>query len=385
MRGKFLRLWVVALLVVAALPLIGLSAVSAETTVTIGLSVPSLNDPFYAGMSGGAQAAAKDLGIDINVMDANNDPAVELNNVESLISAGVSALLISPVNEADSRAAVEAANQAGIPVLLVGKNLSGELSDLKIVATVSPDEQQGGWLAASVLCQSMGNTGTVVELVGDAQNAVDAARGEGFAQYMSEQCSGVTVVQLATTDLDRDAIINAFSALINGQTVNGAFAYNDQSTLAVVEAAIIARKTDISVVGFDATDDAMAALQQGRMQAIITPAGWKLGSVAVDASNTYVSGKEIPAQIQIWLGVLTNESLSMFRGGPRSGSFEGDPRSGKFEGGPGSGSFEGGPGSGSFEGGPGSGSFEGGPGSGSFEGGPGSGSFEGGPRSGSFE
>jgi len=371
--------------VVAALPLIGWSAVSAETTVTIGLSVPSLTDPFYAGMSSGAQAAAEDLGINVSVMDANNDPAVELNNIESMISEGVSALVISPVNEADSRAAVEAANQAGIPVLLVGKNLSGELTNVNIVATVTPDDKQGGWLAASVLCQAMGSTGTAVELVGDAENAVEAARGEGFNLYMSEQCTGVSVVQLATAGLDRDAIINAFSAQLDGQTVNGAFAYNDQSTLAVVEASIIARKTNIAVVGFDATDDAMAALQQGRLQAIITPAGWKLGSVAVDASNAYVNGNEIPAQIQIWLGVLTNESLSMFRGGPGTGNFEGDPRSGSFEGGPGSGNFEGGPGSGNFEGGPGSGNFEGGPGSGNFEGGPGSGNFEGGPGSGNFE
>ncbi|MBI5959086.1 MAG: substrate-binding domain-containing protein [Chloroflexi bacterium] len=385
MYRKSLYLLMMAVLVVAVVPFSGLLSAQAAKTTMIGVSVPSLNDAFYIGLSGGAQAAATDLAVEAVVMDANNDAAVELANVQAMIADGVSALLISPVDDEASRAAIQTANEAGVPVLVVAKDLTIDLDGLDVVATLSPHYEQGGWLAASVLCDAVGGTGTVVELVGDAETASVAARAEGFSGFMAQECSGVAVVQFATVGLEREAFMDQFAALLRGQEISGVFAFDAETTLMSVEASIIARKTNLAFVGFDASDEAMAALQQGRLQAIITPAGWKLGAVGIDASNAHVNGIELPSNILIHLGVLDLESLAMFRGGPGSGSFEGDPRSGSFEGGPGSGSFEGGPGSGSFEGGPGSGSFEGGPGSGSFEGGPGSGSFEGGPGSGSFE
>lgn len=381
MHFKSFRLILALVLALSALSLLSLPA-AAEEGVVIGLSVPSLENPFYEGMSGGATAAAEDLEISVVVKDASNDTTTELANVEALIDEGVDALVISPVDTEASRAAVEAAIEAGLPVLLVGKSLGDGMADLSLTATVAPYEMQGGWLAGSLLCEAVDGTGTVVALV--AGSEVDAARSEGFNLFMSQECADVTVVQLETADLERDAIMDAFMALLDEQTISGVFAPNDQLTLVSVEGSIVARKTGIAFIGFDASDEVVAALQQGRLQAVVTPAGWALGAVAVDAGNSAVRGTEIPETILVELGVVDIEALAMFRD-PGSGKFEGDPRSGSFEGGPGSGSFEGGPGSGKFEGGPGSGSFEGGPGSGQFEGGPGSGSFEGGPGSGRFE
>jgi len=385
MYRKSITLLLIAMLIVAALPLVGQSTAAAEgEALSIGLSVSTLDDPMIAGLRDGAQTAASDLSVNLVVMSADGSVDTELANVQALIDQGVNVLVIAPVDPVGSQAAIAAANDAGIPVLLTGFDPNTAMQDVTVVSTVVPNEVQGGWLAASVLCEAVGS-GTALELVGDAEDTVAQARSEGFNMFMSQQCADATVVQMATAGLDRDTLINNFIDELNTQTINGVFAYNDTTTLAALEASIIARKGGIAFVGFDASDDAMAALQQGRLQAIVTPVGWLLGTTGVQAANAYLNGTELPATIQVQLGVLNVESTAMFRGGPRSGSFEGDPRSGSFEGGPGSGNFEGGPGSGNFEGGPGSGNFEGGPGSGNFEGGPGSGNFEGGPASGNFE
>ena len=383
MARRTVHLLGMVVLLAALLPGLQMLPAAASDTVVIGLSVPNVSDAFSLGLSNGAQAAADDLQIDLVVKSAENDAAAELANVQDMIAQGVNALVIDPL-DASSADAVAAANAAGIPVLLVGLNVSPTLFEGDVVASVSPDNMQGGWLGASVLCDALQGSGVIVELTSDpmAQSAVE--RVDGFNQYMTAQCADVTVETFDVTGLDHDALVNAFVDYVRSNTVNGVFAYDDVSTLAALEATIIARKGGISFVGFDATDDAMSALQQGRLQAVVTPSGWALGAVAVDAANSVANGTQIPADIRVELGLLTLDSVSMFRD-PGSGKFEGDPREGDFEGGPGHGSFEGGPGSGSFEGGPGNGQFEGGPGSGRFEGGPGSGSFEGGPGSGRFE
>jgi len=375
MYRKSITWLIIAMLVVAALPVMGLSTAAAkDEAVAIGLSLPTLDNPLYLGLSNGAQAAAADLSVDLMITSADNDVDAELANVQSLIDQGVSALLISPTDPEASQAAIAAANEAGIPVLVVASDMDVTVAGVDVVSTVVPHEVQGGWLAASVLCEAVGSTGTVLELVGAASDTIAQARSEGFNMFMSEECVDVNVVQMATADLDRDTLIDNFIIQLDAQTIDGVFAYSDQTTLAALEASIIARKGGIVFVGFDASDDAMAALQQGRLQAIITPVGWALGTTGVQAANAFLSGTDLPETIWVQLGVLDVESTAMFRAGPGSGKFEGDPRSGKFEGGPGSGKFEGGPGSGKFEGDPGSGNFEGE--GGSVQGDPGSAKFE---------
>ena len=383
MHRKSLNWFVIIVLVIAGLPLIGLSEAAASETVTIGLSLPNLDDSFFVGMSKGAAAAAEDLQIGLEVVGAGNDPAAELANVQALIDTGVAAILLSPISTTASLDAIKAANDAGVPVLLAGVNVN--MADALVVASVVPDNLQGGWLAGSVLCAAVESTGAVMELVGDPAVESMADRNRGFELYMADQCADVTVYPVQTAGLEREAIVDAVIAALREQTVNGVFATSDQNTLAALEASIIARKGGMSFVGFDASNDALAALEQGRLQAIITPVGWAMGAIGVDAANSHVKGTSIPANIRVELGVLDVGSLAMFRNDPESGKFEGDPREGSFEGDPGSGHFEGDPDSGKFGGDPDSGRYEGDPDNGRFEGGPGSGSFEGDPDNGRFE
>lgn len=53
--------------------------------VTLGLSVSTLNNPFFVDLANGAKEKAKELGIDLKVADARDDSAKQLNDVEDLI------------------------------------------------------------------------------------------------------------------------------------------------------------------------------------------------------------------------------------------------------------------------------------------------------------
>lgn len=394
-RKAVIGLMLVIVLVVA-MPLVPATGARAASDYVIGVSVPSESDPFFAGMSNGAEAAAEDLGIKVLLTTSDNDPAAELANVQDLIEQGVDALVISPVNGILSADVAAAAHEAAVPVVLAGADLDlSTLEDIEVASAVVPYNGQGGWLAGSLLCEAVG-AGTVAELVG--RSNMSLARSGGFNAYVSDSCPDVMVKTVDIADLDRDAVTDAVLELLTGETeISGLIAFDELSTLAAVDAAAISRTPDtVKFVGFNATDDVMVALQSGRLLAVVTPVGWMLGLAGVSTAADYLAGEEVYTSVLVNMGVLNQDSVVAFRGGPgsgqsgpgsdpRSGSFQGGPGSGQFEGGPGSGQFEGGPGSGQFEGGPGSGQFEGGPGSGQFEGGPGSGQFEGGPGSGQFE
>ena len=68
----------------------------------VGLVISTLDNPFFVSLKEGAEAEAKKLGLNLVVLDSQNDPAKELSNVEDLLSRQVGVLLLNP---ADSDAA----------------------------------------------------------------------------------------------------------------------------------------------------------------------------------------------------------------------------------------------------------------------------------------
>lgn len=316
MHRKSFYLFLAVLLVIAALPTGRWSMARASDAVTIGMSVPNLDDPFFVSMNNGAQDAADKLGVTLVAMAAANDPATEQANIQALISQGVKAILLSPTDPTAGRASIEAANKAGVPVVLVSKGASIDMTGLQVVASITPFNAQGGWLAGKTLCEALNQTGTVVELVGDPADKAASEQHIGFSLYMTQECPSITVAQLETAGMNHDAISTAFSDLLGSQDVNGVFAYNSDTTLAAVEASIMARKSKIVFVGGEASTDTMSALEQGRVQTIVTPS-LILGQKGIETSVDFLNGKKISTNILADFGVVNIDSIAIFRIGCR--------------------------------------------------------------------
>ena len=94
------------------------SDVQAETGGKVGLVVSTLDNPFFVDLKTGAEEKAAELGLELIVLDSQNDPAKELSNVEDLITKEVKILLINPTDSDAVASAVAAANEAGIPLLV---------------------------------------------------------------------------------------------------------------------------------------------------------------------------------------------------------------------------------------------------------------------------
>ena len=80
-------------------------------TTTIGFSISTLNNPFFVSVKDGVEAKAKELGVNVKIVDAQNDPAKQANDVADLLQQGVSVLLVNPVDSAAISTSVEAANK----------------------------------------------------------------------------------------------------------------------------------------------------------------------------------------------------------------------------------------------------------------------------------
>lgn len=93
------------------------AAEEAAGAAKIGLVVSTLNNPFFVSLKEGAEQKAKDMGMELVVLDSQNDPAQELANVEDLLTQGVSLILINPTDSDAVGNAIIAANNKNVPVV----------------------------------------------------------------------------------------------------------------------------------------------------------------------------------------------------------------------------------------------------------------------------
>jgi len=82
---------------------------------------------------------------------------------------------------------------------------------------------------------------------------------------------------------------------------------SDEMALGAVEAVAGASK-DILVVGFDATDDAIAAIKAGRMGATIAQQPDLIGQTAVENAVKLINGETIEKSIPVEVTLITKDN-----------------------------------------------------------------------------
>ncbi len=274
---------------------------------TLGLSLSTLNNPFFVTLRDGAQAQADTLGVELIVVDAQDDPAREATNIEDLIQRGVSAILINPTDSAAIVPSVQKANDAGIPVFTVDRGADGGT----IVSHIASDNVAGGFAAAEFLCEAMEGAGNVVELEGIAGTSAARDRGQGFNDYMSQECTGVVIVAKQTANFNRAEGLTVYENILQAQPeIAGTFAHNDEMILGAIEAAEAANRAEaIIFVGFDAVDDAKQAVRDGKLAATVAQQPALMGQLGVDVAIRYLGGEQVESYIPVDLSLVTPENV----------------------------------------------------------------------------
>ena len=300
---KILALMLVMVMIVSVFA--GCQSNDEETTSgengKIGLIVSTLNNPFFVSLKEGAEAKANALGLEIIVLDSQNDAAVELSNMEDLLTQGVEVILINPTDSDAVGNAIKAANAKDIPVITLDRGTnSGE-----VVTHIASDNIAGGVMAGEYIVELLGGEGKVVELEGIAGTSAARDRGQGFNDAI--MTSSIEVVAKQVADFDRTKGLSVMENVLQSQPeIDAVFAHNDEMALGALKAIEVSGR-DILVVGFDATDDAVMSVQDGKLAATVAQQPTLIGELGVDAANKVIAGESLESFIPVALKLITND------------------------------------------------------------------------------
>ena len=260
---------------------------------TMAMVVSTLNNPFFVSMKEGAEKKAEELGYKLIVLDSQNDPSKELSNVEDLVVRGVKAILINPTDSDAVSNAIRIANRAQIPVLTLDRGASrGD-----VVSHIASDNVAGGEMAGKFISEQIGKDAKVVQLEGIAGTSAARERGEGFMNAVKSENMDLLASQPA--DFDRTKGLNVMENLLSSKpNTQAVFAQNDEMALGAIRA-VQASGKDILIVGFDGTDDGIAAVKRGLLGATIAQQPGLIGEIGVESAIKVLQGKEVQKNIPV--------------------------------------------------------------------------------------
>lgn len=281
------------------------AAPAAPGKPVVALVVKTLNHPFFIDMQRGAEEAAKAAGVELIVQAAEREIDVErqMQIIENLIQRKVSALVVAPSGSREIVPVVVKANQAGIPVLVVDTRVDApalKAAGGRTATFIGSDNYEGGKLAGEFMVQKMGGKARIAVLEGIPGHETGDARLRGFRDALKGS-PGMEIVASQPANWERDQGYNVFQNIMQAHPgVNAMFAANDLMALGALEAIAAGGKAGkITVVGFDALDEARAAVNKGTMAGTVAQDPAQMGRVGVEWAARVLKGETPPADIAV--------------------------------------------------------------------------------------
>lgn len=275
---------------------------AASGDIKVGYACVDMNNTFQTYLVDAAKEKAEELGVEITVTDAQNDVVKQQDQVKALIQQGVDALVVVPADSSAMEPVTAAAQQAGIPIVYCNVNPFGDDMNVPEGAHyVGSDEIQSGTYQGEMVGEAIGE-GKVAILQGGLVHEATYKRTDGNKNVFAEKYPGIEVVAEETAEWQRDKAIDVTNNWLSayGDELKAICANNDEMALGAIEALKNAGRTDVVVVGIDATPDGCAAVQSGEMLGTVYQDSVGQGGGAVEVAVAMAKG-ETPEESVTWI------------------------------------------------------------------------------------
>lgn len=267
-----------------------------DGTVKIGVSISTLNNPFFVTLRDSIEELAEEKEYELEIVDAQDDSAKQVNDIEDLVQQDVDYLIVNPTDSSAVSGSVETANAEDIPVITIDRSVeSGE-----VAAFIASDNVEGGELGAQYIVDELGEGAKVAELEGVPGASATRERGEGFQNVAEES---LEVVTSQTANFNRSEGLDVTQNILQANSdIQAIFAHNDEMALGALEAL---SDENVIVIGFDGTDDARNSVENGGLEATVAQQPDLMGEEAINTVEQLENGETVEEEIKVELELVT--------------------------------------------------------------------------------
>jgi inositol transport system substrate-binding protein len=285
----------------------------------IGVSMALFDDNFLTVLRNGIQAQADAAGLSVQIEDAQNDVAKQLDQINNFIASGVDAIIVNPVDTSATQAMTDAAAAAGVPLVYVNRqpiNLDTLPDNQAFVASQESESSRQGFIEQCNQWKAAGKDEVnVYVLQGELSNQAAVQRTQNYYDVMEAgECAvKVNVIDQQTANWSRDQAQNLMTNwLSTGAAFDGVLANNDEMALGAIQAIKAAgiSMDDVIVSGVDATQDALASMQAGELDITVFQNAAAQGGGALDAAVKLAKGEAVDQAVFVPFELVTPANMA---------------------------------------------------------------------------
>jgi len=279
----------------------GLPKLAKKDKYKVGFSQTVSDNPWRLAETKSMQDEAAKRGWEIVVTDAGGSAAKQVADVDSLIAQKVDAIFLAPQEEKPLVPAVMKAKAAGIPVILLDRNVDQTQAQggRDYITFIGSNFVEEGKRTAEWLIKKTDGKASIIELEGTTGSSPANDRKKGFDDAIAGQ-AGMKILASQTGNFNRDQGRKVMETLLTAHPdVTAVYAHNDEMAIGAIAALEAAGKkpgTDVIVVSVDGEKDGLQAIIDGKLGATCE-CNPRFGPKAFDTLVAYANGETIPPQI----------------------------------------------------------------------------------------
>ncbi len=272
----------------------------------LAIITPSHDNPFFKAEAEGAAAKAEEMGYETMVLVHDDDANKQSELFDSVIAAGVKAIILDNAGADASVAAVQKAKDAGIPSILIDREIT---ATGVAVSQIVSNNYQGAQLGAEKFIELMGEEGKYAELVGKESDTNAGIRSQGYHDVIDQYPDLEMVAQQTANWSQTEAYSVMESMLQANPDIKGVISGNDTMAMGAWAALEAAGRTDVIVVGFDGSNDVRDSILAGGIKATVLQPAYAQAQMAVEQADKFLkTGSTGLDEKQLMDCVLIDES-----------------------------------------------------------------------------
>ena len=278
-----------------------LPAMEKKDSYKVGFAQVESNNPWRLAQTKSMQDEAAARGWQLVYTDAAGSASKQVADVNSMIAQGVDLIFLSPREEKPLIPAITSAQGAGIPVILLDRNVDQSLATpgKDFVTFIGSDFIKEGQRVAEWLIANNGGKTKIIELEGTTGSSPANDRKKGFDDAINA-AGGFEILASQSGDFARDKGRQAAETLLQAHPdANVIYAHNDEMAIGAISAVEAAGKVagkDVLILSIDGGKEIVQLIVDGKVAAVCECSPL-FGPKAFDTAASYAAGETIPPKL----------------------------------------------------------------------------------------
>ena len=303
MKTKHLTLVLLTLVLI-----LGCSSKEKAEKPKIAVVVSTLNNSWFVMLAESAAGNARKLGYEAKIFDSQNNPAIESDNFENLISSGYDAILLNPTDSDGSISSILKAKTAGIPVFCMDREVN---VDDAATSQILSDNYSGCVSIGIEFVKELKEKGNYVEIIGLVGDNNTWARSKGFHSVV-DKFPNLKMVAQQSGNFDRTKAMEVLETIMQANPdIDAVFCGNDAMAMGAFQALQAAGKEyKVKIFGFDGAGDVIEKIREKKIVATGMQFPKVMAQTAAQYADEYFKGRRVfPQRVPVEVELINAANI----------------------------------------------------------------------------